>query len=155
MFQCLFSTFVWTSFLLRCNYQSHQNAVLFTATHLELMFVLVGAPADPCKNTMPIVFPTRFSRLKIWARIFWSVHTVKESSWDGRKGGTQWAGAAAAARGEKDKRCFDWQLSGLVPAEVVPPVDCYYQQKDFPIVLAGTVVTPLPWRTLSHLGGDE
>lgn len=39
----------------------------------------------------------------------------------------------------KEERYFDWQLSGLVPAEVVPPVDCYYQQKDFPIALAGTV----------------
>lgn len=26
-----------------------------------------------------------------------------------------------------------------MPAEVVPPVDCYYQQKDFSIALAGTV----------------
>lgn len=26
-----------------------------------------------------------------------------------------------------------------MPAEVVPPVDCYYQQKDFPIALAETV----------------
>lgn len=40
---------------------------------------------------------------------------------------------------EMEERYFDWQLSGLVPAEVVPPVDCYYQQKDFPIALAGTV----------------
>lgn len=40
---------------------------------------------------------------------------------------------------EIEERYFDWQLSGLVPAEVVPPVDCYYQQKDFPIALAGTV----------------
>lgn len=40
---------------------------------------------------------------------------------------------------EKEERYCDWQLSGLVPAEVVPPVDCYYQQKDFPIALAGTV----------------
>lgn len=40
---------------------------------------------------------------------------------------------------EKEESYFDWQLSGLVPAEVVPPTDCYYQQKDFPIALAATV----------------
>lgn len=40
---------------------------------------------------------------------------------------------------EKQERCYDWQLSGLLPAEVVPPVDCYYQQKEFPIALAATV----------------
>lgn len=40
---------------------------------------------------------------------------------------------------EKEKRCCDWQLSGPVPAEVVPPAGCYYQQKDFPIALAPTV----------------
>lgn len=46
-------------------------------------------------------------------------------------------GAVVSKMGKK--RCFDWQLSGLVPAEVVPPADCYYQQKDFPIALAATV----------------
>lgn len=40
---------------------------------------------------------------------------------------------------EKQERCCDWQLSGPLPAEVVPPVDCYYQQKEFPIALAATV----------------
>lgn len=40
---------------------------------------------------------------------------------------------------EKEEKYFDWQLSGSVPAEVVPPVDCYYLQKDFPLSLAGTM----------------
>lgn len=56
---------------------------------------------------------------------------------DGRTGEVQRGGVTK--KWEKEERSCDWQLSGPVPAEVVPPADCYYQQKDFPIALAGPV----------------
>lgn len=102
---------------------------------LQLMLIFIGAATQRCTSITPIMFTVRFCKLEVWTRIFWSVHTVKQSCWDGRRTGR----GCGNQKWKRRRACFDWQLSGLLPAEVVPPVDCYYQQKEFPIALAGTV----------------
>lgn len=98
--------------------------------------VFIAALTDICRSIMLIMFTARISMLEIWIRVFWSVHTVRKR-WKKERHIREEGQEQPEV--EKEERYFDWQLSGLLPAEVVPPVDCYYQQKDFPIALAGTV----------------
>lgn len=87
-----------------------------------------------------IMFSARLSGLEVLNRGFleWAHCEGEEWKWKTGRRAEREQGLQQP-QVEMEERYFDWQLSGLVPAEVVPPVDCYYQQKDFPIALAGTV----------------
>lgn len=94
-------------------------------------------PNQSLWSHMPITFTVSVFRLEIWSRMI--CVNAAEKSGDGRKRDREGQQQPKVRKGGEEERYFDWQLSGLVPAEVVPPADCYYQQKDFPIALAGTV----------------